>query len=477
MLRRTKIVATVGPATATPEQLERLWREGVDIFRLNFSHGNLEEKRRILADIRSLPPLTGREAAVLADLQGPRIRVGRLLDGGILLEENSEVIMTTRDVIGHGNLIPTDYSRLPDDVCPGSRILLDEGQLEIEVIESVRTEIRCWVVIGGFLKERKGINLPGINISAPILSARDMEDLQFCMENGVDLVGLSFVRSAAEVVQVKEIISRGGAGCRVISKIERQEAIEDFDAILQESDGVMIARGDLGVELGPERVPLIQKDIIRRCNRAGKPVITATQMLESMMRSSIPTRAETSDVANAILDGTDAVMLSGETAIGKYPIQAVQVLKRVSLDVENTVHDKWLKDERKSTGKDLLPADAIAQAACSLAKIVGAKAVLAFTRSGRTAMLISKYRPVLTVLAFTPSIEVQRYLSLMNGVYSFQVTLKGSVEDQLRSVESVIFSSGIMRQGEKVVIAMGCPVKIESETNLLKVHRLGEEHL
>ncbi len=474
MLRRTKIVATLGPASSSDEKLKAMMSAGVDVFRVNFSHGDLESKADLIRRIREVSRQSRRAVGILGDLQGPKIRTG-LMDGGeLLLVEGSEVRVTTREVVGSGDLIPTSYRELPQDVHPGDRILLDDGLMELEVLAASGDEVRCRVRSGGVLRDRKGMNLPGVAVSVPALTPKDRADLLFCISAEVDFVALSFVRSAADVQELKDLLLEHRSLLRVIAKIEKPEAVENFDAILEVSDGIMVARGDLGVELNPEKVPLIQKRIIRKCNEAGKPVITATQMLESMIYNPRPTRAETSDVANAILDGTDAVMLSAETATGRYPLEAISLMVRVAADVEGdpVLQDKAFRPVPERRGYRSMP-EAIGQAACRVAESVGAAGILAFTQTGSTAVLVAKYRPGLPIFAVTPSVAVRRRLALSAGVRSLRVDIEGDTEAQIRSVEEAVLNSGLLKKGDVVVITMGSPVSAPGTTNMLKVHRLG----
>ena len=475
--RRTKIVATVGPASAERAMLEALMEAGADVFRLNFSHGSHADMARIVTSIRELSRQRRRAVAILGDLQGPKIRTGRMRDGQMQLATGEQVTITTAERLGADGIIPTTYLALPQDVRAGDRILMDDGLLELVVESVAHGEVRCRVVVGGVLKDRKGINLPGVAVSAPALTDKDLADLAFCIEHKLDYVALSFVRSAADVIGLKEILHREQSELKVIAKIEKPEAVTDFEAILAVSDGVMVARGDLGVELNPERVPLIQKRIIRLCNRAGKPVITATQMLESMIGSPRPTRAETSDVANAILDGTDAVMLSAETASGRYPREAVAMMVRIAGDVEA---DPLLREHvfqllPVDCGYPSLP-EAIGQAACRVAVAVEAAAILAFTQTGSTAGLVAKYRPPMPVYAVTPSQLVRRRMALHAGVRSIRVDIEGDTETQIRAVEAAVLAAGVLKKGDVVVITMGSPVSDPGTTNLLKIHRLGTGH-
>jgi pyruvate kinase len=472
--RHTKIVATVGPACESEEMLTALMTAGTDVFRLNFSHGEQAQKKELIRRIRKVSSTMRKAVAILGDLQGPKIRVG-LLDGGSLeLIAGQVVVISPAEKPGRADLIPTTYRNLPQDVKPGDQILLDDGLLELKVLEVVGDEVRCEVIIGGLLKNNKGINLPGVVVSAPALTDKDNDDLSFCIREGVDYLALSFVRSAADVADLKQRLFSERSPIRVIAKIEKPEAVEHFDAILAESDGIMVARGDLGVEILPEKVPLIQKRIIRACNAAGKPVITATQMLESMISNPRPTRAETSDVANAILDGTDAIMLSGETAAGDYPIEAVRLMVRVAADIEGDPQ-LWPQSFQRltETGSYRWLPDAIGQAACRVAEMVGAAAILAFTQTGSTAALVAKYRPELPVYAVTPTQSVRRRMALYRSVRSIRVDIEGNTEAQIRSVEQAVLEAGVLQRGDVVVITMGSPVSDAGTTNMMKVHRLG----
>ncbi|HYR03426.1 MAG TPA: pyruvate kinase [Syntrophobacteria bacterium] len=416
--RRTKIIATIGPSSAAPAMIEQLIVSGVDVFRLNFSHGANKDKAEIIATVRSISGRLGKAVAILADLQGPKIRTGRMENGAIQLLKGDRLDITTDEVVGRPGLISTIYKPLPQDVKPGSRILMDDGLIELKVQSVTGNTVHCTVVEGGTLKDLKGINLPGVNVSSPSLTPKDRIDLEFCLEHGVDYLALSFVRKSSDVEELKQIIADRGLSTPVIAKIEKPEALRNFKAILKATDGVMVARGDLGVEIEAERVPLIQKKIIQACNAAGKPVITATQMLESMINHPRPTRAETSDVANAILDGTDGVMLSGETASGQFPVEAVRTMVRVARDVEST---GLVLPPSGSGARRYSIAEAVAEAACHAAATLKARALVVFTQSGSTAALISKFRPQLPIFAFTPFLEIEQRLALYWGVQTFHV--------------------------------------------------------
>ncbi|HLO25954.1 MAG TPA: pyruvate kinase [Geobacteraceae bacterium] len=468
-LRRTKIIATLGPASSSAAMIERLIQAGVDVFRLNFSHGSNDVKEEAITLIRSLSQAHGRQIGVLADLQGPKIRTGRMENGALPLAKGDLLDISTDDILGRRGLISTIYKALPHDVKPGSRILMDDGLIELKVLSVAGGIVSCMVIEGGILKDLKGINLPGVNVSSPSLTDKDRVDLEFCLRMGVDFIALSFVRKSEDVDDLKRIIFEHGLNMPVVAKIEKPEALRNFKAILKAADAVMVARGDLGVEIAAEKVPLIQKKIIRACNIAGKPVITATQMLESMINHPRPTRAETSDVANAILDGTDAVMLSGETASGQFPVEAVRTMVKVALDVERIVQ-RGSVVLRETHGSSI--SEAVAEAACQAASALKAKAAIVFTQSGSTARLIAKFRPQLPIIAFTPFPETERRLALSWGVQTCPIGSVAGTDQQIAAVEDTLLNSGF-RRGDVVVITMGVPVEARGSTNLMKVHKLG----
>jgi pyruvate kinase len=468
--RKAKIVSTLGPSSSTAEQITRLADAGVDIFRLNFSHGSNDDKSRVIDIIRAVAERRKKALGILADLQGPKIRTGRMENGALPLRKGDSIDITTEEVLGRKGLISTIYQSLPTDVKQGSRILLDDGLIEFRVQTVSGNTVHCTVVEGGILKDLKGINLPGVNVSSPSLTEKDRKDLVFCLEKRVDYIALSFVRKAEDVEDLKRIINGHGLSIPVVAKIEKPEAIRNFDAILKATDAVMVARGDLGVEINAEKVPLIQKQIIRACNEAGKPVITATQMLESMILHPRPTRAETSDVANAIMDGTDAVMLSGETASGAYPVEAVKTMVKIAFDVERST--LWQIPVHAGNRKGGTVAEAVAEAACHAAAAVNAKAIVVFTQSGSTAALIAKYRPQLPIIAFASSEEIRRRLSLFWGVRSQPVGAMSNTDQQISLVEKTLLETGF-KVGDIIVITMGVPLESRGTTNLMKVHALG----
>lgn len=467
--RKTKIVATLGPVSSSPEMVHRLMQAGVDIFRLNFSHGENVQKLELIQIIRRVSVKIGRQAGILADLQGPKIRTGKMAGEGMALTKGQEVVITTDDVLGGDGIIPTIYRSLPHDVVPGSRILLDDGLLELKVVAIDGERVRCQVVTGGLLKNNKGINLPGVNVSAPCLTKKDLIDLDFALGADVDFIALSFVRTAEDIEEIKRIIRDKGKDTPVVAKIEKPEALRNFKKILKVTDVVMVARGDLGVEIEPEKVPIFQKKIIQACNKAGKPVITATQMLDSMIRNPRPTRAETSDVANAIVDGTDAIMLSAETASGDYPIESVETMVRIARDVENT---GFLVRGDTSFSPDSTTAQAVAESSCRTAATLKAKAIVVFTRSGSTAGLISAFRPSTPIIAFTAAPDIRRRLSIFWGVQCTEIGIMENTDQQIFEVEKKLLATGF-RNGDTIVIIMGVPIETRGSTNLMKVHKLG----
>jgi len=469
--RRTKIVATLGPASASCEMIGKLVAAGVDIFRLNFSHGSNDEKWETVTAIRRIAAEKQRNVAILADLQGPKIRTGKMENGAITLTKGDLLDITTKDLLGRPGLISTVYQALPGDVQPGSRILMDDGLLELRVVSVESDTVHCTVLVGGVLKDKKGINLPGVHVSSPSLTEKDREDLEFCLQARVDFIALSFVRNAGDVEELKQIIYEHGQDIPVVAKIEKPEALRNFTSILKVTDAVMVARGDLGVEINPEKVPIIQKKIIRACNEAGKPVITATQMLESMIHDPRPTRAEASDVANAILDGTDAVMLSGETASGAHPLEAVRIMAKIAEDAEHS--EMWRMSHRNDNHSNSI-ARAVAEAACQAATSLNAKCIAVLTQSGSTAALISRFRPSLPIIAYTPSPEIQRRLALYWGVESYRFGKMDGTDEQINAVEETLLAAGF-KKGDVIIITMGVPIEARGATNLMKVHKLGTQ--
>lgn len=470
-MRRTKIVATLGPATNTPERIRQLIEAGMNVARLNMSHGTQEEHAATLGTVRAAAADAQRAVAVLLDLQGPKIRTGPLANGQpVSLVAGQTFTITIKDIIGDGQCVSTTYDMLPVDVRPGESILLSDGLIELRALNVTSTDIICDVVHGGELREHQGINMPGVSISAPAVTRKDVDDLYFGLAHDVDYVAISFVRSASDVQQVKDLIARAGKNTPVIAKIERPEAVAALDAILHVADGIMVARGDLGVEMPIARVPMVQKQIIEATNRRGIPVITATQMLESMIENPRPTRAEASDVANAIIDGTDAVMLSGETAKGHYPIEAVRVMARIAEEADDSnLQDEHRALKRTASLDTSSTPRAISAAASAIVKNLPIKAIVVFTQSGSTALLVSQQRPAVPVLALTHSREVYQRIALFWGATPLLVELASSLEVLEQQVRAILVERGYARRGDLVVMTGGHPIAQRGHTNLLKI--------
>ncbi len=472
--RRAKIIATIGPASQNPAVMRSLLLAGMDVARFNFSHGGSLVHAAHIANLRRVAGEEGVPLAVLQDLQGPKIRTGGLASGEVHLVPGHPFTLTTRPVAGDEHEVSTTYAALPRDCRRGDSILLDDGNLSLQVESVSDTDVRCVVVDGGTLKTNKGINLPGVNVSAPALSAKDRADVEWAIANHLDFVALSFVRRAQDVEELRAIVRGSMSDIKIISKLEKPEAIDNLDEIIAVSDGVMVARGDLGVEMATEDVPLIQKQIIARANALGKIVITATQMLESMTQNPRPTRAEASDVANAILDGTDAVMLSGETASGAHPVEAVQTMARIASKIEIATEDGLGGPHTFSYDEDDF-ASAICQAASYAAGHLKAKAIACFTERGSTARKLAKFRPPAPILAFTPSEFVTRQLNLAWGVRAWQVKPCGSTDEQIAQADAQLLESGLVAPNDKIVVILGAPVTLSGSTNLMKLHRVGAD--
>ena len=469
--RRAKIVCTIGPASS--QRLGELIQAGMDVARLNFSHGAYSEHAEVVADIRRLSMEMNHPVAILQDLQGPKIRTGRYTDGPLALQTGQTFVITTDEIIGDVERVSTTYKSLPEDVDEGDEILLSDGLLRLVVRRIQGAEVECEVVDGGVLRERAGINLPGAELSVPSMTQKDREDLEFGIAQKVDYVALSFVRRADDISELKELLRRANVPIGAVAKLEKPQAIQDLDAIIEAADVVMVARGDLGVELSPERVPAVQKRIILAAVRAGKPVITATQMLESMIEHPRPTRAEASDVANAIFDGTDAVMLSGETAVGKYPVAVVGMMDRIVREAESELEFK--PDHRRRRRAEELPLnfpDAIADAAGRVAVDIQAAAIVAFTQTGFTAQLISKYRPTHPVFAFTPHDRVLCRLCLHWGIYPRRIDFVADTDQMITKIDKMLCAEGQVQAGDNLVILAGMPATQQGTTNLLRLHQV-----
>ena len=462
-------MATLGPASSEKAVLERLLRAGVDVIRLNFSHGEPHEHLAAAQAARAFAQAADRPLAVLQDLSGPKIRTGRVAEPLELVEGQTVVITTDESVDGRPGLISTSYDPLPRDVRPGDRILLDDGHIELRVARTGATEVECVVVHGGPLGSHKGMNLPGVTLSTPALTEKDRRDLAFGIANGVDYVALSFVRKAADVDEAKRLIRELGGSAPLIAKIEKREGVEDLAAILDAADGVMVARGDLGVELSTEEVPVLQKRIIESANAAGKVVITATQMLESMIESPRPTRAEASDVANAILDGTDGIMLSGETAVGSFPVQAVETMARIALYTEQ--HYGMRAPARVSGHQATLVARSLARVANTVAEELDCRLIVAFTESGTTARLLSSYRPKAPIAALTYNDETYRRLALCWGVTPLRTVYAPTTDEMVARGEELLKAKGLARPGD-VVLMMAGHSHVRGATNMMRVHTI-----
>lgn len=471
--RRTRIVCTIGPASGSAEGVEALIRSGMDVARLNFSHGSHDDHSAVIATLREQSERLGRNIPILLDLQGPKIRVGRLRGGEQSIADGSMVQLTPDDVEGNAAVIPIDYDALAKDVRPGDRILMDDGLLEFRIEAVDGTKIMARTVHGGTLRSRKGVNLPNVRTSVSAITDKDVEDLAFGVSQGVDFVAMSFVRNADDVRDLVQRVAALDSHAAVIAKIEKPEALDDIDNIIAEADGIMVARGDLGIEIDSERVPLVQKALIVKCRMAGKPVITATQLLESMIEHPRPTRAESSDVANAVLDGTDAVMLSGETAVGRYPVQAVQTLDRICRSVEtgsDTIYYGLGFVRPRRDEKQII--ESLSYSTVIMAREIGARVIATITHSGMTAKRIAKYRPKMPIIAFTESDEVLRQLNLVWGVTGIKVDELFDTDRSVRLMENYLKSHGHVKPGDRVVLATGIPVAKRGHTNMVTINTI-----
>jgi pyruvate kinase len=468
---RAKIVCTLGPACSSPERIGELIEAGMSVARLNFSHGSHEDHARMLQVVRSESEKRGRAIAALLDLQGPKIRVGKFEKGQIDLRPGAELTITTdTSVIGDEKRVSTTYSQLPLDVRPGDQILLDDGYLSLAVTDVKDREVKTVVVTGGVLKNNKGINLPGVDVTAPALSEKDRHDIGFALRYGVDYVALSFVRRPEDVIEAKRLLTVDQVSIPVIAKIEKPQALERLGPIIDAADGVMVARGDLGVELGPEKVPLWQKRIIEETNKRGKIVITATQMLESMITQPRPTRAEASDVANAVLDGTDALMLSGETASGVHPIEAVRTMARIIDEIEKSAY--YRVNIAVPEIELAVTTNAIAHAAVDASRAMRIKTIVVVSESGGAARLVSEYRPDATIVCLTTNEVTFRRLALFWGVTPVLVGPSASTEELVDRVEATLIERNLALPGENVLITMAVPVGGGMQTNVLKIHQI-----
>jgi pyruvate kinase len=466
---RTKIVATLGPASAKPEILYSMFNAGLDVCRLNFSHGSQADHQVVLDTIRTINKKHKYNVGILADLQGPKIRIGTVKDGGINLINGSRTTITTKECVGNEELIYITYENFPKDVKAGEIILLDDGKLQMRVIETNYTdEVICEVVHGGILTSRKGVNLPNTKVSIPSLTAEDRKNLDFVLENNVEWIGLSFVRNAEDITELKDIIKARGKTARVVAKIEKPEAIENIDEIIAVSDAIMVARGDLGVEMPLEEVPLLQKMIVKKCRAASKPVIIATQMLESMITTPRPTRAEVNDVANSVLDGADAVMLSGETSVGEFPLIVIETMQKIISNIEENNYPFHTEKMLNGASNSFL-SDAVCNSACVLAKQSNAVGIVSMTLSGYTAFEISSHRPHSPIFIFTSNETLLNTLSLVWGVRGFFYDKFESTDNTIIEVNDFLKKHKLIKKGDVIINTAAIPMERKGKTNMLKI--------
>lgn len=465
--KKTKIVGTIGPATESIEMLTKLVNAGLDVMRLNFSHGDFAEHQTRVDNIRKVMKKTGKRVAILQDLSGPKIRIGDFATERVDLKEGNIFTLTTEKIVGNETRAYINYPTLPREIKEGGFILLDDGKKKLQIISIDGNEIKCKVLVGGDTKGRRGVNLPGAYLKISSITEKDRKDLEFGIKNNVDYVALSFVRRPEDIIELRTILKKGKSDAGIIAKIETPEAVENIDKIIELADGIMVARGDLAIEVPAETVPAIQKLIIRKCNAAGKPVITATQMLESMIKMPVPTRAEISDIANAILDGTDAVMLSEETTLGSYPVQAVEVMTRVALEVEKeTLERDWYTG--KKGGMDVV--NSVTSSVVQIANDVDAKLIFALTESGFTARMISRHRPRSVIMSLSPHERVCNKVALLYGCYPVYIARFKTLTEAFQEVRAFCLKNNLAKKGDKVVIAAGAPFNKKAiKTNMVVV--------
>ncbi|SHI18489.1 pyruvate kinase [Sporanaerobacter acetigenes] len=474
-MKKTKIICTIGPTSEDEKILRQLISSGLNVTRLNFSHGDYKEHKKRIDTIKKVRTEMDLPIGIILDTKGPEIRTGKFKDSDVILEDGQIFTLTTRDIIGDSTIVGVSYKNLPKDLKVGDRVLIDDGLIALEVKEIANdTDIECIVKNGGSLSDHKGINVPGVKINLPAVTQKDVNDILFGIENGIDFIAASFIRKAEDVLEIRRILEENnGDYIQIISKIENQEGVENLDEILNVSDAIMVARGDLGVEIQTEEIPIIQKQIIKKCNEAGKPVIIATQMLDSMIRNPRPTRAEATDVANAIFDGADAIMLSGETAAGKYPVEAVKTMYNIAIKAEEALDYKQIL-QMKSKSNGISTTNAISKATCTTAQDLGVSAIITATSSGYTANAVSKFRPKSPIIAATTSPYVMRRLSIVWGVYPVLSAKSTSTDEVIElSIHSAL-EKGYIKQGDLIVITAGIPVGVSGTTNLIKVHTVSE---
>jgi len=468
-MKKTKIVATIGPSSSSKEVLREMIESGLNVCRLNFSHGNYDDHLTAIKQIRELNAEMGMNVSILADLQGPKIRTNEMENNGVLLEVGKEIKILVEKIVGNSERFSINYVKLPQDVKSGEKILLDDGKIMLEVIATDgKTEILCKIIQGGILSSKKGVNLPNTSISLPSLTEKDEKDLHFALDNGADWIALSFVRSARDINELKKHISARKHHAKVIAKIEKPEALENIDGIIAESDALMVARGDLGVEIPYQNVPLIQKMLISKCNLSAKPVIVATQMMESMISSMTPSRAEVNDVANAVLDGTDAVMLSGETSIGKFPVEVIKTMSNIIKEME-THSGIYHKEEIPKENQSRFISDSICFNACRLAQRVKAAAIITMSFSGYTAYKISSQRPNTEIFVFTSNSKILTQLSLVWGVRAFYYNKRISTDHTIADIKQTMKNDSILKLGDLVINIASIPLEELGSSNMLKL--------
>jgi pyruvate kinase len=474
-MKKTKIVATIGPASESKEILKKLFGNGVNVCRLNFSHGNHEEHQKRIDTIKEIRQEMDLPVAIMLDTKGPEIRIGDFKTGTIEINQGDKFTLTTREVLGDESIVSVSYKDLPKDVEVGGRILIDDGLVEFEILEIInKTDIKCIAINSGVLKNHKGVNVPNVKINLPAVTEKDIKDIKFGIKNEIDFIAVSFVRTANDVNEIRKILEENeGQNIDIISKIESQQGVDNIEEILQVSDGIMVARGDLGVEVKTQEIPLIQKLLIKKSNLAGKPVITATQMLDSMMRNPRPTRAEVTDVANAIMDGSSAIMLSGETAAGKYPVETVKIMHSIALATEDSLDYAELFRARSAMTQLTIP-NAISKATCTTAQDLDATAIVASTSSGYTSKAISKFRPKAPIIAVTTKEAVRRKLALEWGVYPVIAPESNSTDEVLENSINAAIKNKYVKEGDLVVITAGIPAGLSGTTNMLKIHTIGK---
>jgi pyruvate kinase len=470
-MRRAKIVATLGPATSSYEQIRAVIEAGVDVARMNLSHGSYEVHEEVYRNVRKAAEDLGKAVGVFVDLQGPKIRLTKFESGPVMLEKGATFKITTDEIMGDVNICGTTFKGLPGDVKPGDLLLIDDGKVTLKATAVDATTVTTVVEIGGFVSNNKGINLPGVAVNVPALSDKDEDDLRWALRLGADMIALSFVRDASDIVRVHEIMKEEGRFLPVIAKIEKPQAVAALEEIIDAFDGIMVARGDLGVELPLEEVPIVQKRAVELSRRWAKPVIVATQMLETMIENSRPTRAEASDVANAILDGADAVMLSGETSVGKWPVETVEVMARI---IEST-EDNGLDRIPKLGTRPHTHAGAVSLAAIEIAELLGSKFVCVFTASGDSLRRVARLRSAVPTIAFTPSADTMRQVSMVWGSKTFMVKPVQHTDQMMSQVDEILLAQGLAKMGDEVVVVAGTPPGVPGSTNTLRVHRVGED--